>query len=241
MRYVYEIELKEPRHLRWWLSPRSYPKTANPKTNHQQNIPMQNRRCPTHQYLNSLRTAEDHLAIRWFGIALSSFVTPKFALDKSQGNAPPTCISWWITYCWLDPCHTVANRLHHCMHHPGRFVEPFGGEVFQGALVLDQLYQLFMHLCVCAFVYVWLHEIISKNMFVNRNDKICLMNSIYRFPTSGFGDSRATQLSMQENWSIPIALNRSTIHHLVVPDFSSCKQANNSRDLWEGKAAKKTT
>lgn len=53
--------------------------------------------------------------------------------------------------------------------------------------------------CVCAFVYVWLHEIISKNMFVNRNDKICLMNSIYRFPTSGFGDSRATQLSMQEN------------------------------------------
>lgn len=67
------------------------------------------------------------------------------------------------------------------------------------------------------------------------------MNSIYRFPTSGFGDSRATQLSMQENWSIPIALNRSTIHHLVVPDFSSCKQANNSRDLWEGKAAKKTT
>lgn len=149
MRYVYEIELKEPRHLRWWLSPRSYPKTANPKTNHQQNIPMQNRRCPTHQYLNSLRTAEDHLAIRWFGIALSSFVTPKFALDKSQGNAPPTCISWWITYCWLDPCHTVANRLHHCMHHPGRFVEPFGGEVFQGALVLDQLYQLFMHLCVC--------------------------------------------------------------------------------------------
>lgn len=32
MRYVYEIELKAPRHLRWWLSPRFYPKTANPKT-----------------------------------------------------------------------------------------------------------------------------------------------------------------------------------------------------------------
>ena len=196
MRYVYEIELKEPRHLRWWLSPRFYPKTANPKTNHQQG-PMRNRRCPTHQYLNSLRTAEDHLAIKWFGIALSSFVTPKFASHKSHSHAPPTCISWWITYCWLDPCHTVANRLHHCMHHPGRFVEPFGGEVFQGALVLDQLYQIFMHLCVCVFVFVWLHEIISKNMFVNRYNKICLTNGIYRFPTSGFGDSRATQLSMR--------------------------------------------
>lgn len=54
--------------------------------------------------------------------------------------------------------------------------------------------------CVCMlFVYVWSHEIISKNMFVNRYNKIlCLPNGIYRFPTSGFGDSRATQLSMQE-------------------------------------------